>query len=108
MSYFERHKGSQQTKAGPASSAGSMDNKETKYSYTCNLCNQTFLDNERWKAHKTSHGNKTMKCKFCQELFEDKTTLAHHLQDTHSINQGKLIDNSIPALEANILTLALE
>merc|ERR1712079_365016 len=78
----EKSKPGQATPVSPA-----MDNKETKYSYTCNLCDQTFLDNDRWKAHKTSHGNKTMKCKFCKELFEDKNMLARHLQDTHSINQ---------------------
>ena len=87
---FSSSSSKEKAKTGPATTISpALDNKETKYSYTCNLCNQTFLDNDRWKAHKTSHGNKTMKCKFCQELFEDKNMLACHLQDTHSINQGK-------------------
>ena len=91
----EKSKPGQATSVSPA-----MDNKETKYSYTCNLCDQTFLDNDRWKAHKTSHGNKTMKCKFCKELFEDKNMLARHLQDTHSINQGKYWNYSLCVLNS--------
>ena len=43
--------------------------KQMKYSYKCNLCNGTFLDNERWKAHKTSHGNRTWKCKIYSVLW---------------------------------------
>ena len=67
-----------------ASSRGQM-----KYSYTCNLCSLTFLDNERWKLHKTSHGNKTWKCKFCETLFEDRAVLGNHLHEIHSVGRGK-------------------
>ena len=37
------------------------DAKQMKYSYTCNPCDLTFLYNDRWKVHKTSHHNKTWK-----------------------------------------------
>jgi uncharacterized Zn-finger protein len=62
---------------------------QMKYSYTCNLCSQTFLDNERWKLHKTSHGNKTWKCKFCETLFDDRTVLGDHLHEIHSVGRGE-------------------
>ena len=69
-------------------SPGSSDNKETKYSYTCNLCNQTFYDNEKWRVHKTSHGNKTWKCKLCNLLLESKDLLSSHLMETHNVKNG--------------------
>ena len=69
--------------------SSSSDSRETKYSYTCNLCNQTFLDNEKWKSHKTSHGNKTWKCKLCNALMEDKNLLANHISSTHNIAKGR-------------------
>ena len=62
---------------------------QMRYSYTCNLCSQTFLDNEKWKLHKTSHGNKTWKCRFCETLFEDRNILSNHLQTIHSVERGK-------------------
>ena len=67
-----------------------MDAKAMKYSYTCNLCNFTFLDNERWKTHKTSHGNKTWKCKFCSELLEDRSVLATHLNTKHGVDRDEM------------------
>ena len=86
----------EKTRSAPAASAslpnilspGSSDSKETRYSYTCNLCNQTFLDNEKWKLHKTSHGNKTWKCKLCSLLVEDKSLLTNHLLINHNISKG--------------------
>lgn len=62
---------------------------QMKYSYTCNLCSQTFFDNEKWKLHKTSHGNKTWKCKFCETLFEDRAVLSNHLHEIHNVGRGK-------------------
>ena len=61
---------------------------QMKYSYTCNLCSLTFVDNERWKLHKTSHGNKTWKCKFCETLFEDRAVLGNHLHEIHNVARG--------------------
>jgi len=68
----------------------SMDAKQMKYSYTCNLCNCTFLDNERWKVHKTSHGNKTWKCKICNALLEDKNLLGNHLHEVHGVGRDEM------------------
>lgn len=59
-----------------------------KYSYTCNLCLMTFVDNERWKSHKTAHGNKTWKCRICCELLEEKGLLSSHLSRVHSVSTG--------------------
>ena len=70
--------------------APATDSKQLRYSYTCNLCNVTFLDNERWKVHKTSHGNKTWRCRFCALLLEDKYLLANHLQESHSVCQDEM------------------
>ena len=72
----------------PAAS-GSSEARETRYSYTCNLCNQVFMDSEGWRTHKGSHGNKTWKCKYCSLLFEDRNQLADHITNTHSISRGK-------------------
>ena len=82
------------TKSSSALSPGvstSAESKETKYSYTCNLCNQVFLDNEQWKAHKTSHGSKTWKCKYCSVLLEERSLLADHLSEIHSVSKGNLV-----------------
>lgn len=77
--------------APPVASAasGSSEARETRYSYTCNLCNQVFMDSEGWRTHKGSHGNKTWKCKYCSLLFEDRNQLADHITNTHSISRGK-------------------
>ena len=76
--------------APPVTSASSISEvRETKYSYTCNLCNQVFMDSEGWRTHKGSHGNKTWKCKYCNLLFEDRNQLADHITNTHSISRGK-------------------
>jgi hypothetical protein len=65
------------------------DSRPLRYSYTCNLCNLTSMDNERWKSHKASHGNRTWKCRICEDLVEDKTILASHLMTEHNVSQGK-------------------
>ena len=70
-------------------STASSEARETRYSYTCNLCNQVFMDSEGWRTHKGSHGNKTWKCKYCSLLFEDRNQLADHITNTHSISRGK-------------------
>ena len=75
--------------APPVTSAASSEARETRYSYTCNLCNQVFMDSEGWRTHKGSHGNKTWKCKYCSLLFEDRNQLADHITNTHSISRGK-------------------
>ena len=76
--------------APPVASASSISEaRETKYSYTCNLCNQVFMDSEGWRTHKGSHGTKTWKCKYCNLLFEDRNQLADHITNTHSISRGK-------------------
>ena len=72
-----------------SASSSSSEARETKYSYTCNLCNQVFMDSEGWRTHKGSHGNKTWKCKYCNLLFEDRNQLADHITNTHSISRGK-------------------
>ena len=73
--------------ASPATAASSSG--ETQYSYTCNLCTQVFMDSEGWRAHKGTHGNKTWKCKYCSLLLEDRSQLATHITDTHSIARGE-------------------
>ena len=64
------------------------DSRPLRYSYTCNLCNLTSMDNERWKAHKASHGARTWKCRICELLVEDKTILANHLMTGHNVTPG--------------------
>ena len=61
-----------------------------KYSYTCNPCDLTFLDNERWKVHKTSHHNKTWKCRFWNALLEDRNLLGNHLHEAHGVGRDEM------------------
>ena len=62
-----------------------------KKTYSCLLCNSTFLKKASWRIHKIRHNGKGWKCQFCPDsLHETSKDLKDHLQSIHKMEQEEM------------------
>ena len=77
--------------AAPVAS-GSSSGTKSKYrkTYSCLLCDTTFIKKASWRIHKIRHNGKGWKCQFCSELHETSETLKVHLATIHKMDSEEM------------------
>ena len=55
-----------------------LNEKEKESTFSCSICNITYVSKGRFKRHMLSHQENVLSCEKCQKLFSKPQTLERH------------------------------